>query len=58
MGMMGKSHYHTGVLSFLEGNPKNARYHLKEAQEKLKSDDPLRAKIKELIDTIKQLEKM
>ena len=57
-GMVGNSHYHTGVLSFLEGNPKNARYHLKEASEKLAPKDPLQDKIRELLKSVKQLEKM
>ncbi|MBU0481943.1 MAG: M48 family metalloprotease [Proteobacteria bacterium] len=57
-GLLGKSHYHTGVLSFLEGNTENAKYHLNEAIKKLPADDPLKVKAREMLGNVEKLEKL
>jgi len=53
-----QGHYYNGVSNWLEGNLPNATYHLQKALDTLPAADPLHEKSRDLLDKIKQLEKM
>jgi hypothetical protein len=55
---VGQSHYYNGMFSWLEGNISTARFHLQKALENLPAKDPLREKSRNLLEKMKQLEKI
>lgn len=57
-GRAAQAHYYNGVSNWLEGNLPAARYHLQKALESLPSGDHLRERSRDLLDKIKQLEKL
>jgi len=57
-GQVGQSDYYNGMFSWLEGNIPTARFHLQKALENLPAQDPLREKSRNLLEKMKQLEKM
>jgi predicted Zn-dependent protease len=57
-GQVGQSHYYNGMFSWLEGNISTARFHLQKALENLPAKDPLREKSRNLLEKMKQLEKI
>ena len=57
-GLMGQSHYYNGMYSWLEGNIPTARFHLQKALENLPAKDPMREKCRNLLEKMKQIEKM
>ncbi len=57
-GQVGQSDYYNGMFSWLEGNIPTARFHLQKALENLSAQDPLREKTRNLLEKMKQIEKM
>ena len=57
-GQAGIGHYHTSIFNWLEGDIKNARYHLGKAMELLPADSPYRNRSKEMLEKIIRLEKL
>lgn len=57
-GHAGQGSYYNGVSSWLEGNLPAARYHLQKAIDTLPVRDHLREKCRDLLEKIKQVEKL
>ena len=57
-GQVGQSHYYNGMFSWLEGNIPTARFHLQKALENLPEQDQLREKCRNLLEKMRQIEKM
>jgi len=57
MGRKGVGHYYLGRHFWLEGDVKNARYHLHETLTNPTVEQPILAKAKDLLDDIERLEK-